>query len=200
MKIISINSGKIGLHKDPFSPRAAYKSAIDKSSISSLEDPQLCTISFKGLEEDEQADQRVHGGSDKAIYAYPLEHYSFWEELIQARSEKKNELALPLGYFGENFTISGLLEHSVWVGDLWFVGDLELRVTQLREPCFKFNAKMDDADAGKTMIQTARSGWYLKVLKAGQCKAGDAIKVVHGPRKISIKLQNDAMLNRRKST
>jgi len=197
MNIISINSGKIGLHKDPFSPRAAYKSAIDKVSISSLDDPLSCEISTLGLDGDEQADLRVHGGEDKAIYAYPFEHYSFWEEFIQVGEQRSAETHLAHGYFGENFTILGLLEHEVWVGDLWFVGDLELRVTQLREPCFKFNAKMDHADAGKTMIQHAKSGWYLKVVKPGQCRAGDHIKVVPGPRKISIKHQNDAMINRK---
>ena len=197
MKIISINVGKIGLHKDPFSPRAAYKSAIDKACISSLEDPHLCSVSLQGLDGDEQADQRVHGGSDKALYAYPIEHYSFWEDFIQIQVADQAKSSLPYGYFGENFTISGLMEHDVWVGDLWFVGELELRVTQLREPCFKFNAKMDIAHAGKTMIQTARSGWYLKVLREGQCRAGDSIKVVHGPKKLSIKLQNDALLKRK---
>ena len=134
----------------------------------------------------------VHGGHDKALYAYPFEHYSFWENLIE--SEHRAQKSYAYGHFGENITTSGLLEHEVWVGDLWFIGDLELRVTKLREPCYKFNAKMEYKKAAKTMIKTAKSGWYLKVIKEGVVKAGDTIKVIHGPQKISIKHQNDALL------
>jgi len=197
MKIISINIGQIALHKDPFSPRKAYPSAIHKLPVSSLEKPKVLCARYMGLEGDQQADQRVHGGSDKAIYAYPFEHYSFWTALVQAQSLDQAPTSLEYGHLGENLTVSGLLEHDVWVGDLWFIGDLELRVTKLREPCFKFNAKMDDPDAGKSMLKTAKSGWYLKVLKEGEIKAGDPIKVVPGPRKLSIKDQNDALFKKR---
>jgi MOSC domain-containing protein YiiM len=194
MQIISLNVGKVMSCKDDFSSEGqTFLSAIHKSSISTFENPKAVQVNFLGLDADEQADTSVHGGHDKALYAYPIEHYPFWENLIQ--SELHHQKTFAYGHFGENITISGLLEHDVWVGDLWFIGDLELRVTKLREPCFKFNVKMDYKMAAKTMIKTAKSGWYLKVIKEGAVKAGDAIKVIHGPQKISIKHQNDALLS-----
>ncbi len=194
MQIISLNVGTVMSCKDSLSTAGqTFLSAIHKSSISSVENPKAVQVNFLGLEADEQADTSVHGGHDKALYAYPIEHYSFWENTIQ--SELHAQKTFAYGHFGENITISGLLEHDVWVGDLWFIGDLELRVTKLREPCFKFNAKMDYKKAAKTMVKTAKSGWYLKVIKEGVVQAGDAIKVINGPKKISIKHQNDALMS-----
>ena len=193
MKIIAINVGKVTEYKDLIaSPAKVFKSAIDKSPVSSLDNSRPLRVSYLGLYGDEQADSRVHGGCDKALYAYPLEHYSFWEGLTE--KEMRINVSFSFGHFGENLTVSGLTEHEVWVGDIWFIGDTELRVTKLREPCFKFNSKMNFSKAAKTMVQTAKSGWYLKVLKEGTIQAGDPIKVVHGPKKMSIKSQNDLLL------
>ncbi len=193
MQIISLNIGQVVLCDDALSLTGqTFFSAIHKTSVSTIEDPKAVQVKFLGLDADEQADTSVHGGHDKALYAYPFEHYSFWENLIE--SEHRAQKSYAYGHFGENITISGLLEHEVWVGDLWFIGDLELRVTKLREPCYKFNAKMEYKKAAKTMIKTAKSGWYLKVIKEGVVKAGDTINVIHGPQKISIKHQNDALL------
>jgi MOSC domain-containing protein YiiM len=193
MKIIAINVGKVTEYKDLIaSPAKVFKSAIDKSPVSSLDNSRPLRVSYLGLYGDEQADSRVHGGCDKALYAYPLEHYSFWEGLTE--KEMRINVSFSFGHFGENLTVSGLTEHEVWVGDIWFIGDTELRVTKLREPCFKFNVKMNFSKAAKTMIQTAKSGWYLRVIKEGIIQAGDPIKVVHGPKKMSIKSQNDLLL------
>jgi len=196
MKVISLNVGKVKTYNDQTStPRKIFTSAIDKTSVSSVDHPVPMEISNLGICGDEQSDSVVHGGYDKALYAYPLEHYAFWEELIH--QELKAEVKFSFGHFGENLTVTGLIEHDVWVGDIWLIADTELRVTKLREPCFKFNSKMKFLKASKAMIQTGRSGWYLKVIKEGRIQAGDLIKVVHGPKKISIKSQNDTLLSKR---
>jgi MOSC domain-containing protein YiiM len=101
---------------------------------------------------------------------------------------------LPHGYFGENLTISGLLEDSVFVGDRWQMGGVECVVVKLRTPCYKFTARTGVGTVGKEMIRTARSGWYLRVLQLGSICPGDAITVIPGPRERSILEQNQALL------
>ena len=141
MKIISLTVGKVKTYDDQIlAPGKFFTSAIDKTSVSSVDHPVPMEVSNLGIDGDEQSDLVVHGGYDKALYAYPHEHYSFWEELIH--KEMKSEVKFSFGHFGENLTVTGLIEHDVWVGDIWLIADTELRVTKLREPCFKFNAKM----------------------------------------------------------
>ena len=95
-----------------------------------------------GLAGDEQADLSVHGGLDKAVYAYPAEHYAFWVEARRAAGVAGIDTALPHGSMGENLTLNGLLESEVWVGDVLRFANCALRVEQPREPCYKFNAAM----------------------------------------------------------
>jgi MOSC domain-containing protein YiiM len=169
-------------------------SAIHKQSISNLASPTPTEITRLGIAGDEQADLSVHGGLEKAIYAYPIEHYAFWNELITR--ETKKIINLQPGAFGENFTIEGLLETEIFVGDRLQIGDLEFSVTKLREPCFKFNAKMGYKGAAKAMLQSGFSGWYLRVIQAGTLAAGTEIKVLPGQRLTSIADQNQALFNR----
>jgi len=169
-------------------------SAINKTPVSTIIQPHAIEVSATGIVMDEQADLQVHGGIEKALYMYPQEHYSFWSELL---SEAKGQsIHLVHGYLGENLTISGLSEHDVYVGDRLRIGTIECAVTKLREPCYKFTAKTGIATVAKTMIQGARSGWYLRVLKVGSIQAGDAITVIPGPRECSIAQQNQALLHR----
>jgi MOSC domain-containing protein YiiM len=122
---------------------------------------------------DEQADLTVHGGIEKAIYVYPHEHYSFWNALLSR--ELKKPMDLQPGAMGENFTITGLVEADVFVGDTLQIGDLEFVVTKLREPCFKFNARMGYKGAAKAMLQSGYCGWYMRVITPGTLIAGSAI-------------------------
>ncbi|BEI35152.1 MOSC domain-containing protein [Polynucleobacter sp. HIN6] len=169
-------------------------SAINKTPISTIIQPQAVEVTVTGIVGDEQADPQVHGGTEKALYMYPQEHYPFWSTLL---SEAKGQsLRLEHGYLGENLTISGLSEHDVYVGDRLRIGAIECAVTKLREPCYKFTAKTGVATAAKAMIQGARSGWYLRVLQRGVIQAGDAIMVIPGPRECSIAQQNHALLHR----
>jgi len=170
-------------------------SAIHKKSISNLQNPISVEITTLGVQGDEQADLNVHGGIEKAIYVYPAEHYAFWNELLSRETEK--EVALQHGAIGENFTIEGLLESEVYVGDTLLIGDLEFSVVKLREPCFKFNAALGYKGASKVMLQSGFSGWYLRVLKTGALTAGAQITLIPGPRNTSISQQNKNLLKNR---
>jgi MOSC domain-containing protein YiiM len=173
---------------------SSVASAIHKQSISSLASPARVEITRLGVVGDEQADLSVHGGIEKAIYVYPIEHYAFWNELLSRETKKSVEL--PLGAFGENFTIEGLLETEIFIGDQMQIGDLQFTVVKLREPCFKFNAKMGYKGAAKAMLQSGFSGWYLRVNQTGVLSAGAEIQVLPGQRLTSIADQNQALFNR----
>jgi MOSC domain-containing protein YiiM len=196
MRLLSISTGKVmplfGNHHPDYKSVA---SAIRKKSISNLENPSPVEIYSLGIKGDEQADLSVHGGIEKAIYVYPAEHYAFWNELL-SRETKKATL-LQHGAIGENFTIEGLLETEVFVGDKLLVGNLEFVVVKLREPCFKFNATLGYKGASKAMVQSGFCGWYLRVLKTGTLAAGEQISVIPGTRDTSIAQQNRNLLQHR---
>ena len=196
MRLLSISSGKVaslfGNHHPDYKSVA---SAIVKTPVSDLQTPTPIEISKLGVRGDEQADLSVHGGLEKAIYVYPVEHYSFWNTLLTR--ETKQVVELQHGAFGENFTIEGLLETEVFVGDLMRIGELEFSVVKLREPCFKFNARMKYKGAARAMLQSGFSGWYLRVNQTGLLAAGATIAVSPGVREISIAEQNQNLLGRR---
>lgn len=123
------------------------------------------------LEGDSQADLTVHGGVDKAVYAYPSEHYPYW-------AKEYPKMEMPWGSFGENFTTEGLLEAEVHVGDRFMMGSAEFAVTQPRFPCYKLGLRFGTQAILKTFLDSGRSGYYLKVLREGKVKAGDSIRTV----------------------
>ena len=196
MRLLSISTGKVvplfGNHHPDYQSVA---SAIRKKSVSNLEDPLPVEIHSLGVKGDEQADLSVHGGIEKAIYVYPAEHYAFWNELL-TRETKKPTL-LKHGAIGENFTIEGLLETEVFIGDKLLIGDLEFVVVKLREPCFKFNATLGYKGAAKAMVQSGFCGWYLRVLNTGTLAAGAQITIIAGARDTSIAQQNRNLLQHR---
>jgi MOSC domain-containing protein YiiM len=129
-----------------------------------------------GLVGDAQADLTVHGGPDKAVYCYPVEHYAAW------RAELPEHAAvLQPGGFGENLTTSGLNEDSVCIGDIVRIGSALLQVTQFRQPCFKLALRFADNRLPKAMLRSGRSGWYASVLEEGTIVAGDRIVLVQRP-------------------
>lgn len=139
-----------------------------------------------GLAGDEQADLSVHGGPSKAIYAYPSEHYPFWQTVrAQARAAAWGA-ALPPGSMGENLTLAGLLEDQVWIGDLLRFADCELAVSEPRFPCFKFNAAMGFGQAARLMTANGWCGFYLAVRQSGSLQPGEAFDVIPGPREVGI--------------
>ena len=120
---------------------------------------------------DQQSDLTVHGGPDKAVYAYPSEHYPFWRE-------ERPDMDLPWGVFGENFTIEGLLEEAVHIGDRFRAGSAEFVVTQPRMPCFKLGIRFNRPDMVKRFLENGRTGFYFAVLKEGKVAAGDSIELL----------------------
>ncbi len=126
-----------------------------------------------GLEGDAQADLKAHGGPDKAVCVYPLEHYPYWRE----------RLARPLepAAFGENFSTEGLLEPEVCVGDVYRVGEAAVQVSQPRQPCYKLAARHEVKELALWVQETGRTGFYLRCLEPGEVRADDAIELVERP-------------------
>jgi MOSC domain-containing protein YiiM len=139
-----------------------------------------------GLEGDEQADPTVHGGLSKAVYAYPVEHYPFWQTVRAQAGVAAWDTPLAPGALGENLTLSGLLESQAFIGDLLRFPDCELAVSEPRFPCFKFNAAMGFNQAVKLMAQNAWCGFYLAVRTPGTLRAGESFEFIPGPREVGI--------------
>lgn len=118
------------------------------------------------LEGDGQADLSVHGGTTKAVYAYPVEHYSFWRDELP-------DAELGWGNFGENLTTQGLDEESVCIGDNFRVGTARVVVTEPRMPCYKLGIRFGRSDMVKRFLKSQRTGFYLAVVEEGSVKAGD---------------------------
>jgi len=123
------------------------------------------------LDGDEQADLTVHGGADKAIYAYPQEHYNYWKKELP-------EMSLPWGMFGENFTTQGMFEETVNVGDQFQVGTARVVATQPRMPCYKLGVKFGRMDIIRKFLASGLTGIYFKVMKEGDLEQGDEIKLI----------------------
>lgn len=127
-------------------------------------------LSWLNLAGDGQADLDVHGGPDKAVYAYPSEHLASWAD----------ELGEPLGDapFGENLSTLGVIERDVGIGDVWRWGSAVLQVTQPRWPCFKLGMYRGREDIGPRLRTSGRTGWYLRVLEPGEVPVDGPIEVV----------------------
>jgi MOSC domain-containing protein YiiM len=160
MRVLSIN---VGLPREVEWRNELVSTAIHKAPVSGpIEVRRL------NLAGDRQADLSVHGGPDKAVYAYPSEHYPFWRDELPG-------VALPWGAFGENLTVEGLAEADLRVGDVLRIGTAELVVTQPRLPCYKLNVRFQRPDMVKRFLRSGRTGFYLAVNKEGWLAAGDAI-------------------------
>ena len=134
---------------------------------------------------DGQADLRVHGGRDKAVYAYPLEHYAYWQNYVTPE-------VLTMGAFGENLTTSGLLEHEVCIGDLFSLGTAVLMAVQPRLPCFKLGIRLNDANLVERFARSGRSGIYFRVMEPGALQVGDAItRLARSDYRVTIQQMND---------
>jgi MOSC domain-containing protein YiiM len=123
------------------------------------------------IDGDAQSDLRVHGGPEKAVYAYPSEHYDYWRRELDIDS-------LPWGAFGENLTTAGITESGISIGDRIRIGSVELTVTQPRRPCFKLGIRFDRDDMIKRFMSSGRSGFYLAVVHEGKLAAGDRMEIV----------------------
>ena len=158
MKLVSIN---VGLPREVQSQGKTVLTSIFKEPIAGR-----VAVQRLNVQGDQQSDLSVHGGSDKAVYAYPSEHYAFWREELGLAE-------LPWGSFGENFTTEGLLEDEVFIGDRLRIGTAEFVVTQPRMPCFKLGIRFGRPDIVKRFLRSGRSGFYLAVTQEGEAEAGD---------------------------
>jgi MOSC domain-containing protein YiiM len=163
MKLLSVN---VGLPRE-----IEWKGKLVRTSIFKAPVLGRVRVAQLNLEGDQQSDLSVHGGIDKALYAYPSEHYPFWRDEL-ARMD------LAWGVFGENLTTEGLLEETVHIGDCFRVGSAEFVVTQPRMPCFKLGIRFERPDIVKQFLQSGRSGFYFAVLKEGEVAAGDSIELL----------------------
>ena len=133
-----------------------------------------------GLSGDVQMDPEAHGGPEQAVYLYPFEHYGFWE-IELARND------LSPGFFGENFTTSGLTEENVSVGDVFRVGSSVVQVTSPRSPCFKLAARVGSPAFVQRFLASGRLGFYHRVLEEGEVASGDAIeRIAEEPERITV--------------
>jgi MOSC domain-containing protein YiiM len=161
MQLISVN---VGMPRQVPWKRRTITTGIFKEPVSGP--VMLRTLNLEG---DKQADLSVHGGADKAVYAYPVEHYEYW------RGEFP-DMQLNWGMFGENFTVQGLREEEVNIGDRFRIGDDVVMVSEPRLPCFKLAVKFGRDDIVKRFLASRRTGFYLRVIQEGLVKAGDAIE------------------------
>ncbi|MGO4306192.1 MOSC domain-containing protein [Cupriavidus sp. RAF12] len=165
---------------------AVVLSAIRKHPLSTLHHPIAVGVHRLGLAGDEQADLTIHGGLDKAVYAYPIEHYTWWNTRRREAGVEEAERPLAFGAMGENLTTQGLLESALWIRDRIHIGEVELIVEAPRQPCYKLNAVMGYAHAVRDMLQSGFSGMYLSVAMPGVIRAGDTATVIPGPREVSV--------------
>ena len=145
-----------------------------------------CAVFPLGIEGDEQADPSRHGGPSKAVYAYPVEHYAFWQTVRAQAGVALWDEPLPPGSLGENLTLAGVLESQLWIGDVLRFPHCALAVSEPRTPCFKLDAAMGFKHAGKLMAQSAWCGAYLAVREPGTIAAGEPFELLPGPREVGI--------------
>jgi len=127
-----------------------------------------------GLAGDRQADLTVHGGADKAVCVYSGDHYPAWQRELQIED-------FNAGAFGENFTLAGLTEQDVCIGDVWALGEIELQVSQPRQPCWKLARKWRIKTLTAQAVDNGRTGWYFRVLREGLVNTGDPLVLVSRP-------------------
>jgi len=163
MKLLCIS---VGLPREVEWRGKSVRTSIFKAPVSSR-----VRVGQLNLEGDQQSDLSVHGGMEKAVYAYPSEHYAFWRTELPG-------IDLPWGVFGENFTTEGLREKAVHIGDRLRAGSAEFVVTQPRMPCFKLGIRFGRPDMVKRFQRSGRTGFYLAVLREGEVGAGDSLEYI----------------------
>lgn len=162
MKVLSIN---VSLPKEILDHGKKVLTGIFKTPVTGP-----IAVRALNLEGDGQGDLSVHGGVNKAVYAYSSEHFDFWKTALGRENLKP-------GAFGENLTVEGILESDIAVGDELEIGTARFRVTQPRFPCFKIGIAFGDPEFPKAFLQSGRTGFYLRVVREGIIKAGDSIRL-----------------------
>ena len=166
---------------------SVVRSGIDKQRVPAGTWLALTNVNLAG---DAQADLEVHGGPDKAVYAYPVEHLPAW-------SDELGQAGLGPAAFGENLTTEGVTEADVFIGDVWAWGEARLQVCQPRWPCYKLALHRQTPEVGPRMRATGRTGWYLRVLEPGRVPVDGPVSVVERhPAALSVLDAHWAMVDR----
>ena len=194
MRLVSL---QVGIPKKIGSVDAA--DPMDKEWESGIyKDPVTGPVfaSATGLVGDGQSDLQNHGGPDKAINAYPQEHFSYWKDELSLEFEP--------GAFGENFTTAGLLEEEIFIGDVFRFGKLTVQVSQPRQPCWKLARKWRVKSLAVLVQKTGFTGWYFRVLNEGEVEAPGEFELIERPHpewsiaranQIMYQLKNDGELS-----
>ena len=154
-----------------------FETGIFKNPV---EGPIMLRSWPKNLAGDGQGNLRSHGTEHKAVYAYPIEHYSYWQKELGCGE-------FQFGQFGENFTVQGMLETEVHIGDVFRFGDAEVEVTQPRSPCYKLGMKMGIPDFQDLFIKSQLTGFYMRVLKEGNVWPNSKVnRIKVGDEKLSV--------------
>jgi MOSC domain-containing protein YiiM len=173
MKILSVN---VSLPKE-----VPYRGKIITTGIFKESVEGRVTLRSSNLDGDGQADLVAHGGVYKAAYVYSIENYDYWEREL-GRTD------FTFGQFGENFTVEGMLEDKVHIGDVFRVGEALVEVTQPRAPCYKLGIKMSLPRFLKMFLDSCRVGFYLRVLEEGGVGAGDTFERVRtDPERVTVR-------------
>jgi MOSC domain-containing protein YiiM len=165
-RVVSIHVGKVA----PLGPDRVPSAFVKRPVNGPVKVTPL------GLEGDAQADLLVHGGPEKAVYAYSSAHYASWRQ-----EYPRHAAILGPGAFGENLCIEGLQESDLCAGDVHRVGSSRLQVCQPRQPCFKLALRFEDKLMPKAMIRTGRAGWYYRVVAPGVIGVGDTVQLEERP-------------------
>jgi MOSC domain-containing protein YiiM len=172
MKLISVNCG---LPREVVWHGRSVTTSIYKEPVEGR-----VSLRILNLDGDRQSDLSVHGGKDKAVYCYPIEHYDYWKTELTGHQ-------LIMGAFGENFTIRGLDEDEVHIGDKFSVGSAEVIVTQPRLPCYKLGIRFGSDDMVRRFLMSRRTGFYLAVTREGDVGAGDEFLMLsHEPNSVPV--------------
>lgn len=161
MQILSVNAGKpkTVIWKGEQISTGIFKYPLeDEGHIHQL-----------GLTGDKQADEKHHGGADKAVYAYPNEYHNYWKTFLKTKD-------IAPGMFGENLTTTGWLDEDMYIGDHWQFGEAVLMPLQPRIPCFKIGLRFDDESFTGHFIKARKFGTYFRVIEEGKVKPGDSIQ------------------------
>jgi len=160
-----IHSLNIGLPKD-----FLYEGRMVSTGIFKYPTDDILSVKNTQIDGDGQADLKNHGGVNKAVYAYPLEHYDYWHQLLGTEPET--------GAFGENLTTQGLLETGVHIGDQFAIGTTVMMAVQPRMPCYKLNIRFNNDSILKSFLHARKFGIYFKVIQEGHIKKNDTITLL----------------------
>jgi len=165
VQVISVN---VGLPREVIWKGMTVQTGIFKDPVD-----RPVKIRKLNLAGDQQADLTVHGGAEKAVYAYPAEHYEYWRKTLP-------EVPFSWGKFGENLTTEGLAEDTLCIGDRLRVGSAILMVTQPRMPCHKLALRFDRDDMITRFLTSQRSGFYFSIIEEGKVHARSKVEIISG--------------------